>query len=375
MRWVLRTLRYVNRVWRTEVGTMGYRAPASDGKRGGNAKLDVYLKDIGDQAVYGYCAPERRLQDTRWLASGYCVLDDDFSPAQYGAPALQSLHVTAAHEFFHAVQFNYDYAEDPWLMEASATWMEERVADEANDNRQYVRFGQVGRPSESLDEFRPGGFNQYGNWVFFEYLSSRFGTGIVRSIWQRAGAYRGAGREYSTQAVAGALARHGGFTKVYRAFAAGNVVPAATYPEGGAYAAAPASQSWRLSAGTRRHAATATVGHLAARTVEVRPGAGLRTARWHLQVRVDGPAARTSPAAVVLVHRTHGLDRVPVPLDAQGRGRVQVAFSGRRVDAVTVVLVNASRRFACWHSTTWSCQGRPRDNGKKFSVTTIARRG
>ena len=93
----------------------------------------------------------------KWLASGYCVLDNDFAEAQYGAPPMHSLRVTAAHEFFHAVQFAYDYGEDPWLMEATATWMEERVADDVNDNRQYLPYGQVGAPGRAARPVQPAG--------------------------------------------------------------------------------------------------------------------------------------------------------------------------------------------------------------------------
>ncbi len=188
--WVNTNLKIMGKVWKTEVGQLGYRKPIGDKKRGGNAKLDVYLKELGDRGIYGYCTPERKVRGHKWLASGYCVLDNDFAEAQYGAPPMQSLRVTAAHEFFHAVQFAYDYGEDPWLMEATATWMEERFADDVNDNRQYLPYGQVGNPSRPLDTFNRQGFNQYGNWTFFEYLSNRFGTGIVRQIWSRAGAYQ-----------------------------------------------------------------------------------------------------------------------------------------------------------------------------------------
>jgi hypothetical protein len=47
------------------------------------------------------------------------VLDDDYSTSQFPDPPLVSLDVTAAHEFFHAVQFAYDYFEDSWLMEGT----------------------------------------------------------------------------------------------------------------------------------------------------------------------------------------------------------------------------------------------------------------
>jgi hypothetical protein len=45
------------------------------------------------------------------------------------------------------------------------------------------------------------------------------------------------------------------------------------------------------------------------------------------------------------------------------------------VRSATVVLVNASTRFACWHRTSYSCQGRARDNNEPFSVKTVVSRG
>ena len=134
---------------------MGFRPPPRDGRHGGDGRFDVYLKELGSQGLYGYCAPEYRVPGLRQVASGYCVLDDDFARKQYGANPMVSLRVTAAHEFFHAIQFGYDFREDPWLLESTATWMEERVADGADDNRRYLPYGQVARPGSSLDLFDP----------------------------------------------------------------------------------------------------------------------------------------------------------------------------------------------------------------------------
>ena len=372
--WVDTTLHLMNAVWAKEIGGLGYRAPASDGQRGGNSRFDVYLKELGSRGLYGYCAPERRVTGHKWLASGYCVLDNDFSRSQYQAPPRNSLRVTAAHEFFHAIQFNYDYAEDPWLMEATATWMEERVADDVDDNRQYLPFGQVGSPAQSLDVFKQAGFNQYGNWPFFEYLSDRFGTGIVRTIWTAAGAYKGSGRQYSTAAVKTALARHGGFVKVFRGFSAGNTMPGRTYPEGRTWPSAPASATWRLSASRPRTGGAFKINHMAARDVVVRPGAGVTTRAWQLRVTVDGPAGRTSPAAYLVLRRKHGITTRAIPLNGQGKGHVRVPFGSRTVRSATVTLVNASTRFSCWHRTTWSCQGKARDNRLGFAVDAVVRK-
>lgn len=372
--WVDTTLTVMNKVWRTEVRTLGYRPPVSDRHRGGNSQFDVYLKELGSRGLYGYCVPERRAPGQKWLASGYCVLDNDFAEAQYHAPPRDSMRVTAAHEFFHAVQFAYDYGEDPWLMEATATWMEEQVADDVNDNRQYLPYGQLGASEQPLDVFNQGGFNQYGNWPFFEYLSQRFGAGVVRAIWTRAGAYPGSGHQYSTSAVKGVLEKHGGFAGIYRSFAAANVFPGRTYAEGGTWSGPAPAARWTLSQGSPRHGATVRIDHMASRNVVVRPDPALQDKRWKLRVLVDGPGRRMSPGAYLVVRTKHGVNKLPIRLDDDGRGSASTSFTTRNVRSATVVLVNASTRFSCWHRTTWSCQGRARDNDARFLVRAVVSR-
>ena len=85
----------------------GYKAPLPD-KKGPNDKLDIYLVDIGDDGLYGYCGPEDEVGPAG-PTRGYCVLDDDYADRSSRANTpLENLQVTAAHEFFHAVQFAYD---------------------------------------------------------------------------------------------------------------------------------------------------------------------------------------------------------------------------------------------------------------------------
>ena len=51
----------------------------------------------------------------------------------------ENLQVTAAHEFFHSVQYSYDVREDAWIMEATAAWAEDEIYPKVNDNIQYLR--------------------------------------------------------------------------------------------------------------------------------------------------------------------------------------------------------------------------------------------
>ena len=371
--WVKDNLAFLNKVWRFEVGKLGYRKPISDGKRGGNAKLDVYLKDVGARGVYGYCAPERRAKGRKWLASGYCVLDNDFAQAQYGAPPRDSMRVTAAHEFFHAVQFAYDYGEDPWLMEATATWMEERVADNVNDNRQYLPHGQVGKPAQSLDRFAEVGFNQYGNWAYFEYLSSRFGVPVVRSIWNQAGAFKGAGLPVlhgrGQERPGPARRLREGVPRLHRR----QRRPRAHLRRGPGLD----SRAGRQELGPHQGRA-ARVRHRQDRPPGLAQGGGpaghgrqdsaAGSCGWWSTARPAAPPPRRPSSYAARTASRPSRSRST----ARVRAGSVVPFGSRRVSSATVVLVNASTRFSCWHRTTWSCQGRARDNNQRFDLTATA---
>ncbi|MBD0317910.1 MAG: hypothetical protein ICV71_05245, partial [Thermoleophilia bacterium] len=142
--WVEMTRAVFARVWRTEVERLGYRRPLSDllaRDHGPNGKLDVYIADVGADGLYGYCTSDDPRRRWRRAVSAFCVVDDDFAAGQFEGTATgrRALEVTAAHEFFHAVQYAYDWLEDLWFMEGTATWIEDEVFDDVNDNRQYLR--------------------------------------------------------------------------------------------------------------------------------------------------------------------------------------------------------------------------------------------
>lgn len=376
--WVRYTLRQLNRVWKHQINRMGYRKPLSDRplpNNGGNGKFDVYLKDLGSAGLYGYCAPEATLIGSkyRWRAISYCALDNDFSRAQFGTAPKPTLKATAAHEFFHAVQFSYDYGEDRWFMESTATWMEEQVFDSVNDNRQYLAASQVRAPWIPLDTFTTAGSFQYGNWAFWEYLSNRYGNKIVRNVWT-ATAPRGKRNTFAIGALKQQLRRRGGFANVYRSFAAANAFPARAYPEGRSWPSPKPAANLRLSKSKRTESGTLTLNHLSSHHVRLRPEKSLRGKSWKLRVKVDGPSRKASPGLVVTTQLRNGkLVRKPVRLNRQGKGQVKVTFSSRRIRSVTVTAVNASTRFACNRPDApadprYSCQGIPRDDRQAFAL-------
>jgi hypothetical protein len=366
--WPATNLAVMDAVWSQEIDGLGYRAPLTDGTRGGNALFDVYLKDLGGD-IYGYCAGEEQVK--KHTGSGYCVLDNDFAAAQFPGPATptDNLTVTAAHEFFHAIQYAYDFDEDPWMMESTATWMEERIATAVNDNRQYFPWSQIYAPYVPLDLFSRNAGYQYGNWVFWEYLSTRYGVGIVKKVWDQAGSLRRDGGKYSLTALQKVLKRKGGFGKVYAQFAAGNLTPAANYPEGAEYPLPKVRGAKKLSKGKRTKRFAPKVNHLASASYAYVPGTGLGSKKWKLSLAVNGPAKATSPYAVVVVHLANGKRQTKlVRLNRGGDGHTLVGFSNKAVSAVSVTLVNGSTRYTCGKRTVLACAGRPLDDKSRFSV-------
>ncbi|MBA2614636.1 MAG: hypothetical protein H0U90_02490 [Actinobacteria bacterium] len=370
--WVETTRQVLKTTWNAEVGRLGYRAPRSDATsryRGPNGKLDVYIADVGAQGLYGYCTTDDPARNRRRAVSAYCVVDDDFARRQFGGAATgtAALKVTAAHEFFHAVQYAYDWLEDLWLMEGTATWIEDEVYDSINDNRQYLKTSPIAPQNYAFpldyhnpDPNEPDSGYKYGVWIWWRYLSERYGPGIVRAVWRRADANRGAPDEYSLQATVSALSiRKQEFASVFADFAVANATPSASYSEGGTYPAPEPDTTMVSASGVGR--TTVITYHLANDYYKFAP-ADLDPAAT-LTFLLDLPDPAGSPAASAIVEALDGsLTRVPAVRDeATGRWSIVVpGFGSAR--RVVLVLTNASTRLRCWQGEVYSCRGRPLDD-------------
>ena len=329
--WVEKTSAVMENVWNREIGQLGYRTPQPDGTRGGDAKLDVYLADIGKQGFYGYAQPEEDKDGNPSTATAHMVLDNDFK--EFEADPLVSLRATAAHEFFHVVQFGYDVDEQSWLLETTATWMEEQVYDSVNDNRNYLDSSSLRHPEVSLDS--PAVW--YGNWVFFQFVSERLGRGPIQEIWERASKPG----VQSRLAILRTLAAHGtSLRSMFSRFGASSNVPASAWTEGRHFPQAAVTKSWTLSRTSRSTGPqSVTLAHLASRDFVFVPGASL-TGTWRLRVRVEGPSTGTTAYAIVRF-RNGSLGRYPISLNRYGNGSASLRFSQGAVSKVYLNLGNA----------------------------------
>ena len=359
----------------------GYRAPKPDGTRGGNELLDIYLEDLGGQGLYGYCDTDSApTGDGPWDVPAYCAFDNDYSEFPTHTP-LENLQVTAAHELFHAVQFAYDYLEDIWFMESTATWAEDEVFDDVDDNVQYLGSSPLAQPAVPLD--KDAGLRVYGGWIFFRYLTERHPEAegglpvLVREIWERADGAAGGPDDYSIEAVKHVLAAHGGGLRTtWARFAAANRQPGLSYAAGRAsrYPTARLAGTVDLSAAQRASGPiTKVVDHLSAATVRFNraPGLSART----LRLTLDLPRTGRGSGAIATIRPTSGrastVALTPL-LQADGDAVVRVPF-GRGVARVEVTLANAGVHYRnCWVGTSWSCQGRPADDDLPFRVRAAA---
>jgi len=372
-------------VWDTEVGKLGYRPPLPDDtslNHGPDGKLDIYLADLGNDGLYGYCTTDdpRAFTGTPGPVSAYCVVDNDFSPAQYsgygGATGVQALEVTVAHEFFHAIQAGYNLFNDLVLVEGTAVWMEDEVYNDINDNYYYLKFSALKRPGVPFDlavtnsASNYWGF-EYGAFVFYRYLSERFQTpDIIRRIWEFADASPGGKDEYSLQAIDSALRERGTtFRDAFADWTAANAFPAAFYSEGAAYPVPPKSPKETLVARTAHESARLKLDHLTSHYIEFVPGPRLK-ANARLRIQLALPTRGKSGAATVLcVSPSGAITAVRAQLTPTGTAVVTVPFNRSKVSSVVLVLTNAGADYSCGHGTAYACNGVPLDDHLTFRYT------
>lgn len=373
--WVALNLATLESVHTTYVAA-GYKPPKADGTLGGNAKMDVYLSQIGDDGVYGYCAPEQDLGPGAWDSYSYCVVDDDFAATEFptNTPA-GNLQVTAAHEYFHAVQFAYDAAEDHWFMEATATWAEDELYDDINDNLQYLSQSPISHPRVPLDTF--AGLHQYGEWIFFRFLTEQLPTEegglptLVRDMWRRADAVVGAPDDYSMQAVRKVVEARGlNWRLNLGVFAGANVHPASFYEEGASYPVAPLKGRRTFTPAKPKWGTQAvSLDHLTTATYRLTPQ-GLGAKGWKLQLSLDmAPVATGSSVVFLQVNADGSAAWKTATLNGLGDATVRIPFSSSKVRYIEMTLANTSTRYTCWTGGAFSCVGFAKDEGKRQSFS------
>lgn len=173
--------------------SLNYYPPPSDSLAGldygGDSRYDIYVMDIAN-STYGITYSESILEDNpnspekeKNPITSYIAMRNEYN--SISNDPVGAMQVTAAHEYFHAVQNGIDGYEKPWLKEATAAWMEDVIFPDVDDNFQYLRsfFNYPWSPLDAnTAEFKG---HWYSSWIFFQYLSEAYGNEVVTKIWNK----------------------------------------------------------------------------------------------------------------------------------------------------------------------------------------------
>jgi hypothetical protein len=202
------------RAYHVEIELAGFKPPLDDlfiADNGGDARYDIYMFAGG---WLGFTAPDwyGRVIATGLTAIPFFAMNSriyDFFGKSEGTRYLQT---TAAHEFFHGIQFAYNLGMPRWFMEACSTWIESFVydggrvddgdelddpdePDEVDGTNYYadqMRYWFT-HPDWPLDRF--DGWHEYGDVIWTIFLTEKFTYDVVKRIFEDTtwGTYRGMG--------------------------------------------------------------------------------------------------------------------------------------------------------------------------------------
>lgn len=171
----LEDLEYAHQV---EIDEHGWQAQAGDSSF-------LMMVFIDDQNMGGAYTTVEACQS---IYAPYIVAGKD--AVQYGSWTEEM----AAHEFNHAIQFNYGFAPEFWWWEATATYVQSQVRDSRNwadylsgyASKPYIALGASSQSDQ--DVF----WHMYGLSIFGHYLADYHGgEATVRETWENAARERG----------------------------------------------------------------------------------------------------------------------------------------------------------------------------------------
>ncbi|MDM7917326.1 MAG: MXAN_6640 family putative metalloprotease [Candidatus Eisenbacteria bacterium] len=170
----------VETCWNFYHTQQGWPAPPSDGGMGGGSGLiDVYVLNLS--GVYGVTYSESQVPGGYpYDYTAYFHIDNDYTGFGYTDRTLP-MKVTVAHEYNHVVQMGINVNGGNWWMEQTATFCEDEVYDEINDNYNYLSC-YFGSPWKGLRTF--DGCFEYATFIWPTYMKDNWGShAMVRDIW------------------------------------------------------------------------------------------------------------------------------------------------------------------------------------------------
>ena len=244
---------------------------------------------------------------------------------------LLPLAVTAAHEYNHVVQFSYDFIQDPWMFESTATAYEELVFPGVNDYLQYISE-VANKVSIPLTTFG-NNLKPYGDVVWTFFLIKRHGARVIPKSWGKS--LKTNPPDFAALAydrgIRGVSRGRSNFVEEFVKFAAS--LPewrgSGLYPDSNRYPNVRRSGTMRIGGGKRL-----VLDHTTYRLLRVKAGGKV------VKLRVRAPRGIASGIALVGRLPSGRLVKATKILSNGGGGTVRLSRPGR-FKRITAVVTNA----------------------------------
>ena len=175
------------RSYEVEIQHLNYNHPPS--MNNGTTPYHVYVIDLHNN--FALTVPTD-VDSNSWEqknVSSFILFDNDFKGPGFHIQGEDAIRVTAAHEFFHAIQLGYVFRKkDAFFFELSAVWMEDQVFDEIDNYLYFLDyfFSAPDIPLNGVSYTIPNVMKHiYGSCIFGFYIAENFGVDAIRQIWLR----------------------------------------------------------------------------------------------------------------------------------------------------------------------------------------------
>jgi len=165
------------------VDLMGFypEVPDSDGV------YDIYIQNRPSNN-YGV-----NYQDGAISGASYIVIDEAYEPGDFFTSGINTMRLTVAHEFFHAIQRAYRPTPSnshTYFWEMSATWIEDVIVPDGNDYLFWSDdfFQDMSQSISSTDGYSIALFGHYLSTTIdnnFDANQSQIQTSIIKEIWEK----------------------------------------------------------------------------------------------------------------------------------------------------------------------------------------------
>ena len=164
-------------VWFFFDDTLGYTPPPL----GGSDKYDIFIENLPSN-YFAITYTTTLFNESNTSCASYIKMRNNYNASVFQAlTELENLKITAAHEFFHAIQFSYNCFERFWLMEATAVWSEDQLYNNINDHYRYMP-AWFQNSSRNIDDESN---HMYGSFIFFQYIDEHLGgPEMIKTIWE-----------------------------------------------------------------------------------------------------------------------------------------------------------------------------------------------